>query len=1336
MKILFLFLASTLVLWAAKPLPPGAGASIKPNVLFVVDNSGSMRGTRMTQSKAALQLLLNDNNITSSIRLGLSQFPNQSWGCGNDRRQLLVPVTDATSAHLSRTRTAVTGLRASGGTPLGNALRHSRYYFKGQSSTYNLSYYPVAEAGSPVIHRCQRNYVIIFTDGGECCHCSSWSGRASAEASALYNSGLSGFTINGNSMEYPEIPVYAIGFHGVNVNYIAQAGGTGSAYNANDQAGLLRAFQQIVRDIGAKNVTATTPTLVPGFTGPEKDVVYMSKFVPREDKQWTGHLYKYRLGSGTNVLSTPVWDLHETIKANIGSSRVVKTICKDDNSTITDFTLGNSEVLASCMVVNAGTGAGNPVEVCNTTAGTWEDRTANCQGWTPVFGDANLCNPRREALDPICVGVDYFIDRARNDPGQVNDTCSQSDFSIYSGGNCNGNSQHDATLVQRYKCQKNEIWCGCFKPFPLNRQFARSCTNSSHCGGAPNSCYRGFCVGEEQHTNDSTMWDPQSSPNYAHNIVRDKMTIGTNNNNYNRVEIHLQNLNFHQAGNASQNLRDYLVVKEYAHTGTGRGNPSTDLKYHAITRINNKLVSFNCPEGYTPPGVGSNRLDVRGCNVEELSGSSLTRVYNTHAVDLIFHSNNTQNAAALQAFKAFRVRTADVINCHWEAGGNGGITRAEAELKEVRRLINFYRGRDSFQEDNILANPDVCAQSTVGTCPSRLYPLADIYNSRTKYLGTPNQFYTYAGYEAFRQANNATDNTRLVLVGSNGGMLHAVHTVGADAGKEGWSFIPPNLLSALKEIRVGVNCVNGNCTSPDLDKTASQFFVDAAPKIMDVCNGPTCATSGANWQTVVIVAFGEGGEGLMALNVTDHLNPVFLWAILNETPHIYESPLYNTLNNCGSFKRIIFWNEQGERTAYSNIPGLAGNGDTALAAGDIAHDYSNLSKTWSEPIIAQIGGTDALTGTFVAVFGGGGIESNKVVRDNNDPNLNLCTNNENFGSSVYAVDIFSGLIINRYDLPTDAGADAIPARVPALLSVLPKANSVNNGTTITGIENRITNQIYVGDISGAVWRLDIRTAIGAVDCASSSRCTKLIDMNSDNVKENYIYQAVAITYDKKTRDDDANIWAYFGTGNTSIHGISRNIGVNHLVAVKDPGWRGDGQNTGLPVSLGSLTDITNGDPRDNNSSCDPTNGWRFSLPTAFKLVGRPVIVDGYVYFTVYHHGVDNDTSECSGHLGTSYLYSFKLFSGCYNEAFKNDPTNDQETNNVRAYLGKGVATSPVVRGNSMYFGISGDGSTDTETPIYGQAERQGNIIKWDRPNINDPNSKSEKVPFSFFRELY
>ena len=1334
MKLL-LFLVTFLVaftLWGTKPLPPGAGASIKPNVLFVVDNSGSMgagRPSRMAQSKAALHLLLSDSNITNSIRLGLSQFPNRSWGCGSDKRQLLAPIREATSAHITRVRSQVNGLRANGGTPLGNALRHSGYYLKGQAGSYGLSFYPSAEANSPVIHRCQRNYVIIFTDGGECCHCSSWSSTARTEASALFNTGLSGFTINGNNLEYPEVPVYAIGFHGVNVNYIAAAGGTGTGYNANDQAGLLTAFQQIVRDIGAKNITATSPTLIPAFTGPNADVIYMSKFVPREDKEWKGHLYKYKLDSTTDILGALQWDLHEQLVTAGSSSRDIRTVCKNNARRVDEFKLSNADVLASCMVVNSGNGAGDPVEVCNITPGTWEDRVNSCQGWSNVFGESNKCNPEREVLEPICIGNDTLVDRVRANAALMNVTCLKHDINTYSGGTCNGDNLHDAELVKRYMCQKLETYCGCYKSFSVDRNRARSCSNDSHCGGAPNSCSEGYCVGEAISLNDPSIWDPQNSVKYANNISSDVITFSAPDaRDYNRVEISLENLKFHQAGNASNRLRDYLVIEELAHTGdaSNDSNPSTDAKYNVITKLANRLTLFKCT--VIPIGIGSDNLDVRGCNAENLSGTSLTRIFETHALKLTFHSNANANAEALKVLRAFRVRHTDVKSCHWEPGGNGGVTRAEMEMKEVRRLINFFKGRDSFQADNILVNFDDCAQDTVGSCPDKLYPLADIYNSTVKFIGTPNQRFLYSGYKLFKDQvkSSGTGNEKLVLVGSNSGMLHAVRV---SNGSEAWGFIPPNLLSSLKNVRLGVNCVNGNCSTPDPRKTASQFFVDSTVKLMDVCNGNNCSTLADNWKTVAIVTFGEGGEGLMALDLTNHMNPVFMWAVLNETPHIYESPLYNNLAGCGTFKRVIYWGADGARQAYSeHIPAAQSGGDNPMVP---ARDLSNLSNTWSQPVLAQIGGTNSSVGTFVAILGAGGVENSRVVRDNNDPNLNLCTNNMNFGSSVYVLDLFSGVVLNRFDMPTGSNVTDIPARVPGLVSVLPKPNTAS----IDGLKNRIASRAYVGDLSGAVWRLDVSTIHSniAITCNNSnSKCQKLVDVNSNSTKEDFIYKGVAIVYDGKTAEDDTALWVYFGTGDSSIYGMSNNTGSNHLVAVKDKNWDGTGNQATLSYS--SLTNITNADPRTSgNSDCDPIDGWKFELPTgsspekAGKLVGKPVVIKGHIYYTVYFHGEDNDTSQCSGHLGKSYLYSFELFSGCYNQQFQNFSNGTK----ARAFLGVGVATAPVVRENKMFFGISGD---DPDTDF----ERDENFIVWDmdKNKPNETTHRNSDLPFSYFRELY
>jgi type IV pilus assembly protein PilY1 len=96
-------------------------------------------------------------------------------------------------------------------------------------------------------------------------------------------------------------------------------------------------------------------------------------------------------------------------------------------------------------------------------------------------------------------------------------------------------------------------------------------------------------------------------------------------------------------------------------------------------------------------------------------------------------------------------------------------------------------------------------------------------------------------------------------------MLHAFN---AETGKEEWAFIPNSLLKTLK-----------------LMSTAHTYYVDASPRVADVWfdyNNDNKKTY-AEWRTVLICGLRKGGKHYFALDITDTLNPKFLWEFPKST---------------------------------------------------------------------------------------------------------------------------------------------------------------------------------------------------------------------------------------------------------------------------------------------------------------------------------------------------------------------------------------------------------------------------------------------------------------------
>ena len=178
-----------------------------------------------------------------------------------------------------------------------------------------------------------------------------------------------------------------------------------------------------------------------------------------------------------------------------------------------------------------------------------------------------------------------------------------------------------------------------------------------------------------------------------------------------------------------------------------------------------------------------------------------------------------------------------------------------ADNTERDKLISYVRGIDSYDDDG-----------DGNTIEERTWKLGDIFHSGPVIVGAPKRFYFDSGYSGtgeFYETNK--DRTKIILAGANDGMLHAFQ---AGNGEELWAFIPPNLLSRLKDMRI-----------------SHTFFVDLPVRVEDVWFGTgdgtgKIATSKAKdeWHTIAVVGERQGGNQFNALDITDTTSPSWLWS--------------------------------------------------------------------------------------------------------------------------------------------------------------------------------------------------------------------------------------------------------------------------------------------------------------------------------------------------------------------------------------------------------------------------------------------------------------------------
>ena len=186
------------------------------------------------------------------------------------------------------------------------------------------------------------------------------------------------------------------------------------------------------------------------------------------------------------------------------------------------------------------------------------------------------------------------------------------------------------------------------------------------------------------------------------------------------------------------------------------------------------------------------------------------------------------------------------------------LNAAQQTAAEGANLVNYLRG-------------DTTNYSTSSSSPlyrARTHILGDIVTSAAAYEAAPALGYSDNGYATF--VTNYASRQATVYVGSNDGMLHAFN---ANTGQEMWAYVPSFVLPNLYKL------ADYNYGSQH------QYYVDGTPVVSDVCVNVTYNTSSGryecnsanDWRTILVEGLNGGGKGYFALDVTDPTNPKALW---------------------------------------------------------------------------------------------------------------------------------------------------------------------------------------------------------------------------------------------------------------------------------------------------------------------------------------------------------------------------------------------------------------------------------------------------------------------------
>lgn len=301
------------------------------------ENYSSNLRSRTEVAKEVISTVIND---TDNVRFGLMRFNDNS---GDDQGGYILSPCGTDKATLV---SQLNSLPASGYTPLAETLAEAGLYFAGKTSWFNGSAgtydYTCDSSGTgciqyttPMQYRCQKNYIILMTDGASTQDQSSklssgtyingntigdydndgndpgTDGDGGTDylddvAKYLYENDLnSSLGSSGDSFEKQNIIIYTIGFQTDQplLSETAYRGG-GLYYTANSISGLTAAFEKIMTDIADVNAVYVSPVVPVSrmnrtFAG---NSLYVGFFKPQSNGRWAGNIKKYGLNDQGTII--------------------------------------------------------------------------------------------------------------------------------------------------------------------------------------------------------------------------------------------------------------------------------------------------------------------------------------------------------------------------------------------------------------------------------------------------------------------------------------------------------------------------------------------------------------------------------------------------------------------------------------------------------------------------------------------------------------------------------------------------------------------------------------------------------------------------------------------------------------------------------------------------------------------------------------------------------------------------------------------------------------------------------------------------------------------------
>ncbi|MCY1348553.1 Neisseria PilC beta-propeller domain protein [compost metagenome] len=455
---------------------------------------------------------------------------------------------------------------------------------------------------------------------------------------------------------------------------------------------------------------------------------------------------------------------------------------------------------------------------------------------------------------------------------------------------------------------------------------------------------------------------------------------------------------------------------------------------------------------------------------------------------------------------------------------------------------------------------------------------------------TPRLFtYRCKGYNADGEcltSSGADNSEQMAVIGTNEGFVHMFETTD---GVEQFAFMPESLLPNIRHLRADAASTSQKPRRYGMDNTVALWVNDANGNGVIYGNPETGDTAALNTGEFVYAyaTMGRGGNNIYALDLTERDNPKLLWQIRGGTG-----------------------------------------------------DFAKLGQTWSTPVKTKIKVGDTITDVLIFA---GGYDATQDDLNNTDSVRRVDT----VGNAIYIVNARTGAKI--WSASSASGHDLTLAKmqysIPSSVRVIDIQES--NGALVLD-QNKLADQIFVGDMGGQVWRFYINngaTGAGLVTAGGS---------NADGV-----FASIGGTTPASARrfyhEPDVALLNVNGARALSVNIGSGYRGHPLNKIIEDRFYSFRTANLFHTTNEGTLTESSLYNATENlvqagtstekaaaaQAFAATSGGWYISLKEqGEKVLSRALTIAGQLYFNTYEPSPA--TAQCSASVGRNRSYAVRL----------------------------------------------------------------------------------------------